>query len=761
MTVGILTEKPSAARNFATALGGSPSAMRGTYKGVDYMIVSALGHLYEFREISDMVPKNKKAKYKSWDIDKLPWDVTDVSFTYAPKAGAGKVISKARSVLTMVSEIVIASDIDPTGEGDLLAWEIIDQLGLHDKKISRMEFTDEAAPSLQKAFVARRPVTSMLDEGDYRKALFRAKFDLLSMQWTRVATKCAQSSGRNAGVLRNGRLKSGMVVLVGDQLEKYNSYKRVPTYSNRFIDDAGVLYTNPNEPQYPTKAKVPTGTYSPSTVVADGTKPGKTIPPKLLDLSGLSALLSKKGYNASSVLATYQKMYEAQVVSYPRTEDKFVTPEQFNELLPLVPDIAALVGVSMTKLTRMTPRSTHVKTGGAHGANRPGPNVPSSLDDVSSTYGALGREIYEILAKNYLRMLAGDYTFVTHKGHIKDYPDFVGSVRVEDDPGWRGIFDDDDADGADDMGTGLGSTAKPTIHESVPPRPPHPTMDWLMKQLDRQDIGTGATRTSTFSDVTKKPGPKAPWHELIRMSKNGRLTLSSAGEVNYHLIRDTHIGDVGITKVVHGLMNEIRDGKKVDTDALGIVAQWVRDDIITMKNNVQNLDQEVGKDIMDAERFNGVWEGQEVSVKRVFSGHRFTDDEVESLLRGESVTSTFRSNRTNNDYTASVKLANKVFTNDAGKEINYVGYDVEFGERPGYFKTVFGGREVSVKKVYRGEEFTEDQIAKLSAGEEIVIERTSKAGSQYKLKGKLANCSFVNAEGKTINYVGFDGEFVK
>ena len=131
-----------------------------------------------------------------------------------------------------------------------------------------------------------------------------------------------------------------------------------------------------------------------------------TAPPKLLDLAALSSMLVGKGVKAKLTLATYQKMYEDQVVSYPRTEDKTITPEQFNELAPLVDRIAGVVGVDAGLLTHRQPRSTHVKAQGAHGANRPGPKVPASLDEVESRYGNAGRLIYETLAKNYLAMLA-------------------------------------------------------------------------------------------------------------------------------------------------------------------------------------------------------------------------------------------------------------------------------------------------------------------------------------------------------------------
>lgn len=62
--VGILTEKPSAARNFAAALGG----MTGTFDGTEYVIVNARGHLLELKDPSAMVPSSLTEQYKSWEL---------------------------------------------------------------------------------------------------------------------------------------------------------------------------------------------------------------------------------------------------------------------------------------------------------------------------------------------------------------------------------------------------------------------------------------------------------------------------------------------------------------------------------------------------------------------------------------------------------------------------------------------------------------------------------------------------------------------
>ena len=375
--IGILTEKPSAMRNFAKALRGA----KGTYNGEAYELTAARGHLYGLKSPELQVPASLTEKYKSWNLDNLPWDEKQFKWERAMTKGASATLKSIKSVLSKCDEIVIASDDDPTGEGSLLAWEIIDELGLSRKKISRMYFVDEAPKSIQDAFKNRKSMTTSDKDPDYVKAWYRQRWDFLSMQFTRISTK----NGNGQAVLRNGRLKSVMNLLVGQQLDAVNNYKKIPSYENRFKDENGVVYSSAEEPQYKNKDDVP-NKYKPSAVVLDSKTMKRSGPSKLLDLAGLSAMLSSSGYKADQVLATYQKMYEAQIVSYPRTEDKVVTPEQFNELLPLIHKIAGVVGVDTSLLTVKTPRKTHVKKGGSHGANRPGTNVPKSLSDLSK-YG--------------------------------------------------------------------------------------------------------------------------------------------------------------------------------------------------------------------------------------------------------------------------------------------------------------------------------------------------------------------------------------
>lgn len=577
--VGILTEKPSAAKNFAKALGG----MEGSFNGEKYVIVNSRGHLFGYKMPENQVPKELSEKYSNWNISLLPWNEKDFSWVREKKSGAESFLKVIKEKLGSVDEIVIATDVDPTGEGFLLAAEIIEELKLKPKKFSRMYFIDESVKEIQKAFKERKSIPSIQDDKEYKMATYRSRFDLLSMQFTRIAKAC----GDGKSVLRQGRLKSAMVKITGDGLNDLQNYKKIPYYQNRFKDNNGNMFKNDDEPKFEKEADVPKK-YNESRVILDSKEVKYSKPPKLLDLAGLSSILASKGIKAKDVLEVYQKMYDEQVVSYPRTEDKVISEEQFKELLPLIDKIAAVVGVDKSLLTHRVPRSSHVKNGGAHGANRPGINVPESLSDLKK-YGEIAPQIYEILAKNYLAMLAEDYKYEQQKGHLFLYPDFKGQSNVPLDLGFKAIFNtdndsDDDKEEKFDSEKGLGDIAKPIIYQGFPKKPPTPTMKWLMKQLEQHDVGTGATRTSIYADVTDSTSK----YPLLLESK-GKLSMTDYGQMSYQLLPGTHIGELKITEELQQDMKDIGSNKKKIDDCLSKMQQYVIDDIKVMSANGKDI----------------------------------------------------------------------------------------------------------------------------------------------------------------------------
>lgn len=737
MVVGILTEKPSAARNLAAALGG----MSGRFNGEEFVITHARGHLYEFVDPHRMVAAEAVERYQKWDLANLPWEPRDFSWQLESIKDAESVAREVKQTLERCDELVIATDVDPTGEGGMIAVNAFRELRLRPASWSRMYFTDEAANSLQQAFTARRRIPSLEDFDEYCKAVYRSKFDFLSMQWTRCATVLARATGRDV-VLRQGRLKSAMVTLVGDQLRLHLEYVKRPFFQNRFRDENGVLYANVDEPRFDEKAQVPQQ-YSASPVVADSSTTKRTAPPKLLDLASLSALLVNKGVKAKTVLETYQRMYEARVVSYPRTEDKTITPEQFNELAPLVDQIAQLVDLDPSLLTHRQARSSHVKAEGAHGANRPGPVVPATLDEVEQRFGAPGRLIYETLAKNFLAMIAEDYIYEQQKGHLRDYPEFTGIANVPRSAGWKAVFDPDageeqpDKDPADERAEsdtlkGLGTAAEPFIFEGANKRAEHPSMRWLMKQLEKRDVGTGATRTSTYSEVTST----STKHPLL-IEKGRKLTLAPAGVVSWRLLPGTRIGDLTLTERVYADMRDIASGSATAEERLAVVADWVRQDIATMTRNAAALGRKEGVPSTAREKVTGTWQDREVTFSREWGGHRFTDVQVRRLLAGEEIEFQARS--------------------QDGKVYDVYGSlgDQEHKGRAyvGFVKQGFGRRgadgEAMPPRQWCSHTFTDAEVQRLAAGGTVeAADFVSKKGKRFRCRVSFKETA--PGEGKKI-----------
>ncbi|MEE3393235.1 MAG: DNA topoisomerase [Lachnospiraceae bacterium] len=754
--IGILNEKPSQARNFAKALGG----MQGTFEGEQYRIVPARGHLYGFiKEPSLQVDPSLSMKYKSWKTDQLPWNEKDIQWKYEEKDDAKAALSNIRNTLSGCDEIVIATDDDPTGEGELLAWEILDRLQIKAPKFTRMFFEDESEKSIQKAFKERKllgtSLSCMYDDPDYKQALFRTKWDYLSMQWTRIGYNYSP----RGQMPRFGRLKSAMIKIVGDQLDAIKNYVKKPYYQVRFKDENGVVYTYSDEKTFDRKEDVPVGDYHESRVTCDSKTMKSSPPPKFLDLASLGGRLAPKGVAASTVLKTYQNMYEAQVVSYPRTEDKFITREQFNDLLPVIDRIAKVLDIDPSILTHRTPRKTHVKTGMAHGANRPGPKVPENLADLDRKFGPGAALIYETLARNYLATICEDYKYEHQTGHVNDYPKFTGIANVPKSPGWKLIYSEndeknkDDSDDKDDNESdkGIGTQAGPFVYEGVNKKPQQPTMKWLMKQLEKHDVGTGATRTSIYADVTNMKSK----HPLMQ-EKRGKITMAPEGDTEYALLPGTHIGSLDLTEKVMKEMKEIYDGRSDGSGYLHDVQRMITEDLAVMAKNGENIDGSVSTPREKYEIKDGPFAGR--TFNRIWGGHRFTDDEVQKLTAGEEIEVKDLVSSSGRKYGVRGKLAPGKY-----KEQDIFGFSIlNFLENEGAndYVSITKGRykDKKFKRVWRNHRFTDDECRDLAAGKEIIVDGLKSAktpGRTYAVKGKLAIQDFTRPDGNKIKFLGF------
>ena len=812
----IIAEKPSAGRNFQKALGGSS----GTFEGDPYVVVNLRGHILAHETPEKVARREYAATVGTFGhIENLPWQYTWFDFDKRTIPGnvrdfAQNVIENIRGYLNEGYVPVIASDVDAMGEGDLLVQEVLTYVG-YKGKVYREYHVDETPKSITKALREKKDVTAR-NEG-LIAATTRMTLDFLTQQLVRAATVTVQESGyKLPRPVPVGRLQSTIVRFVGDQIQALEAYQPSSVWESRYNLDDVLILTNPDVEQFPTKDAWNPGNFPMESAVREVKQtPGRTAPPKALSQTALAKVMSQHGIPTKKTLELAQKMYDDSVMSYPRTEDNFITPEQFTEMLPMVDDIIRLLGLSPEVFTHRTPRKTHVKEGGSHGALRPGSSLPDSLDALDVTYGKGASAVYKTVAERFLMMFLEDTEWVRHDYETTDTPvPFKGSIRIVTK---KGVTDPDED--TDDVVTRLPDVnhkAKLYAHEVKSVKPKKPNEAWVLGQLIKHNVGTAATQGST---VARLVGQDNNFPLVAGKKTTDALSLSPIGNVAYQVAKAISLGTPECTRSYEEKIKQVVKGETTQ-DAVFTEFTRVMD---TDAKAIEHLSFDLkGLGFTPiSKKVEGVWNGAKVKIPDSCKGYTFTQEELNTLFNGGSVT--FEGKDFNGKpVKTSVKLGyvnykghqyvgfhdasycygvwngeeikfkrsfmNYAFTDEdcdrllAGEDISftvqgekgpmqvsgklerqkapngaeYVGIKAKFPLREGYVRGTFKGEVVTIKGSWSDHTFTDDELKRLFAGETIAINYTQKSGKEDNANGKL---EWQTYQGK--RFLGFKAQFEK
>lgn len=813
----IIAEKPSAARNFQAALGGSS----GTFEGDEYVLVNLRGHILAHETPEKVAYPNFAATVgKFGNIENLPWQYTwfDFDKKVVPanvRDFANDVIANIRGYLNAGYIPVIASDVDAMGEGDLLVQEVLTHIG-YKGKIYREYHVDETPKNFLAALREKKDVTAR-NEG-LIAGTTRTVLDFLTQQLVRAATVTIQESGyRLPRPVPVGRLQSTIIKFVGDQIKAIEDYVPSSVWESRYNLDDILFLTNLEVEQFKTKEEWNPGNLPMETAVREVKQtPGRTAPPKALSQTALSKVMSQRGLPAKRTLELAQAMYDDSVLSYPRTEDNFITPGQFQEMLPLVNDIIRLLGLSTDVFTHREPRKTHVKEGGSHGALRPGVVLPESLDSLDVKYGKGASAVYKTVAERFLMMFLEDTEWVRHDYETVDTPiPFTGSIRIITK---KGVTDPDE--NTDDIATRLPDTshkAKLYAHEVKSVKPKKPTEAWVLGQLLKYNVGTASTQANTVARLEGKDN-NAPL--VVGKKTTDALSLSPIGAVGYQVAKAISLGTPECTRTYEERIREVVKGGITQEQVFTEFTKTMKTDVETIKNMSFDL-KGLGFPTV-AKKVEGIWQGVKVRIPDSCNGYTFTQEELNTLFNGGSVTFTGR-DYNGKPLTTSVKLGyvtykgrqyvgfhdanycyglwngeeikfkrsfmgyaftdeecetllnggtiNFTVTDKDGKSmplsgklerqktdngIEYVGLKAEFPLREGYVRGVFKGQNVTMKGSWSNHKFTDDELRRLFAGETIAINYTQQSGKEDNINGKL---EWQMYQGK--RFLGFKPQFEK
>ena len=121
MTVAVIAEKPSVARDIAAALPGF-TEQDGYFESDDLVVTFAVGHLFELLEPEEIDPK-----YKRWTLADLP--VIPPSYQLKKKKGQTDRIRTIEKLLARKDVDRVVNACDAGREGELIFREIVKFLG--------------------------------------------------------------------------------------------------------------------------------------------------------------------------------------------------------------------------------------------------------------------------------------------------------------------------------------------------------------------------------------------------------------------------------------------------------------------------------------------------------------------------------------------------------------------------------------------------------------------------------------------------------
>lgn len=316
-------------RAIAAALGLSGSG-RSFMEGKGVLVTWCVGHLVEALE-----PEGYDPALKRWSLEALPFFPPE--FRYAPIAQTRDQFDVVARLLNRgdVAEVVNATDAGREGE---LIFDLVYRLAECTKPVLRFwtsSLTDEA---IREAYGAMKPGEAYVGLRDAARCRQEADW-LVGINCTRAQTLSRRRAG-GEGVWSVGRVQTPtLAILVNRELEIRDFVPKdfwtlwaafgaeKGAYKGKWFrkgEDGKELDRLDTEAEARALAARLAGL--PGRVASVQSRTEKKKPELLYDLTALQKEANKRfGFTAEHTLEVAQELYEAKLISYPRTSSRHLT----------------------------------------------------------------------------------------------------------------------------------------------------------------------------------------------------------------------------------------------------------------------------------------------------------------------------------------------------------------------------------------------------------------------------------------------------
>ena len=326
----IITEKPSVARTISKVLGVT-TCRDGYLEGGGYLISWCVGHLVELASPGVYDPRLER--WNRADLPILPerWQYLVSSSTKKQFDVLCKLMHRAD-----VDRIVCATDAGR--EGELIFRLVYHQCGCR-KPVSRLWISSMEDAAIRAGFENLKPSTEY--DSLYKAALCRERADwLVGINATRLFS-CLHGVTLNVG-----RVMTPTLAMTVEREAAIAAFKPEPFYIIQ-LQTGGCMASSERfkEKAQAEKLLAECRKSSQALVQKSERKEKSERPPALYDLTTLQRDANRLlGYSAQQTLDYTQALYEKKLVTYPRTDSRYLTEDMAAGLPGLVMDTAAAFG---------------------------------------------------------------------------------------------------------------------------------------------------------------------------------------------------------------------------------------------------------------------------------------------------------------------------------------------------------------------------------------------------------------------------------
>ena len=328
----IVAEKPSVAMSYAKVLGAT-SRQDGYLEGNGYLVSWCVGHLVELAP-----PNVYDAKYVKWSIADLP--ILPQKWQYLVSASTKKQFGILQKLMHRPDVDSIVNSCDSGREGELIFRLVYEQAGCK-KPVSRLWLSSMEENAIREGFVHLKPSTEY--DALYNAALCRERADWM------VGINCSRLFsclyGRSLAV---GRVMTPTLAMAVQREAAIAAFtpEKFYTVSLAFEGD-GTASSKRFSQKEDAETLLANCRKEVSTVVQKVERKEKNEkPPQLYDLTTLQRDANRLlGFTAQQTLNYAQSLYEKKLITYPRTDSRFLTEDMAASLPGLVSAVAGAFSV--------------------------------------------------------------------------------------------------------------------------------------------------------------------------------------------------------------------------------------------------------------------------------------------------------------------------------------------------------------------------------------------------------------------------------